>query len=611
MTTAPTTVIKSRRTESPEGVVRALDLPPVLADLVLGVVRRCRLWKGERAEVARELGAHMADALEAGDAIPAIVERFGDPARAAVLLTRAKKRLRPMWWRAMRRSLHAMGALVALAIVAYAVAAARYYSGSPSIRRNYMKEMNASVLATPADQRAWPVYIEALREFGAFPEFFNNVPQSPRKPGDPSWDEHVAWVRSHEAGLALVRLGASRPSVGYVVGSGLDPEYVKVLEAITPTYKPDPQPEVENPLLVGVLLPHLGEMRKLARVVALDAHAAAAERDRARFVADVAALLGIADQNLDGAYMISGLVGCAVYELARTTASDHLLTEGFLTEDDLRALAHRFGARSHLAIDVVGERRMFDDIIQRFYSDDGHGDGRLVRSAEFDRLFDEFGIARPKALPAWKAYQPIQSLMLPSRKELSGQVEAFAARAAADEALPSWRHDERAVDRLHRRLMGSGLNSIMPILAALQGDQDTSMIANALASRDRVAARRDAFLVVIALELHRRRHGSYPQRLDELVPGTLPEVPPDPMDGRPMRYRPPARPGERPMLYSVGCDGVDDGGVAPTSERGREIASTFQCLADYRHPREFTAEERAKLEAGRGDWIFWPEPAKP
>ena len=58
-----------------------------------------------------------------------------------------------------------------------------------------------------------------------------------------------------------------------------------------------------------------------------------------------------------------------------------------------------------------------------------------------------------------------------------------------------------------------------------------------------------------------------PKSLEELTPGYLTEVPPDPFDGEPLRY---ARTDEGYVLYSIGEDGEDDGGKeridGPTEE---------------------------------------------
>jgi hypothetical protein len=62
---------------------------------------------------------------------------------------------------------------------------------------------------------------------------------------------------------------------------------------------------------------------------------------------------------------------------------------------------------------------------------------------------------------------------------------------------------------------------------------------------------------LVAVERHRLAHAGLPETLDQLVPDYLAEVPVDPFDGRPLRYR---RTDQGFVVYSVGEDGKDDGG---------------------------------------------------
>ncbi len=62
----------------------------------------------------------------------------------------------------------------------------------------------------------------------------------------------------------------------------------------------------------------------------------------------------------------------------------------------------------------------------------------------------------------------------------------------------------------------------------------------------------------IGVQRYFRVHGKLPEKLDELVPTFLPSVPMDPYDGKPLRYV--VRQDEY-VVYSIGKNGVDDGGV--------------------------------------------------
>ncbi|HEY1172337.1 MAG TPA: hypothetical protein VGH19_13300 [Verrucomicrobiae bacterium] len=70
--------------------------------------------------------------------------------------------------------------------------------------------------------------------------------------------------------------------------------------------------------------------------------------------------------------------------------------------------------------------------------------------------------------------------------------------------------------------------------------------------------RRQQAIVATALERHRLKHGHYPDTLAKLIPDFLAQIPHDPMDGRPLRYR--LNPDGTFTLWSIGFDGKDDGG---------------------------------------------------
>jgi hypothetical protein len=63
----------------------------------------------------------------------------------------------------------------------------------------------------------------------------------------------------------------------------------------------------------------------------------------------------------------------------------------------------------------------------------------------------------------------------------------------------------------------------------------------------------------LAVRSHVAEHGRPPETLAELVPQWLPSLPTDPFTGRPFEYR---RQGRNWLLYSLGPDRVDDGGVS-------------------------------------------------
>lgn len=110
--------------------------------------------------------------------------------------------------------------------------------------------------------------------------------------------------------------------------------------------------------------------------------------------------------------------------------------------------------------------------------------------------------------------------------------------------------------------------------------------ASAIRKTIQTETSRRVVVTAIALKRFQLRHGKLPETLNELAPEFFRSVPIDPFDGKLLRYRPNAD--GTYLLYSVGEDGVDDGG---DPSLGLSTSSNF-----------FWQNNRAR------DWV-WPQPA--
>jgi hypothetical protein len=78
----------------------------------------------------------------------------------------------------------------------------------------------------------------------------------------------------------------------------------------------------------------------------------------------------------------------------------------------------------------------------------------------------------------------------------------------------------------------------------------------------------------MAVKRYRLAHGAWPADLAALVPAYLMEVPKDPLDGQPLRYR---RTPDGAVVYSVGKDLADDRGTLDrTGNRKEGVDVGFQ-----------------------------------
>ncbi len=123
-------------------------------------------------------------------------------------------------------------------------------------------------------------------------------------------------------------------------------------------------------------------------------------------------------------------------------------------------------------------------------------------------------------------------------------------------------------------------------LTALSGfqDEDFRICALTLCLCYRARCDLEAGLTMLALCEYQRQHGQYPDRLDDLVPGFLPRIPLDYADRQPLRYS--LKKDGTYLLYSIGCDGQDDGGRQVSGEyRWSQDAGNHDAVfSDIRRP---------------------------
>jgi hypothetical protein len=547
-------------------------LPDRLRVVVLDVVQRSRLWKSEKADVTIELIGHFADGLSSGQGAETLEVSFGSPPRVARLIRRAKHRQRPFVWKAWLRSLQVVGVLLALVVAVYVAATVRLFVGSPNIAHDYLADLNAGAAAVAPTDRAWPLYREAILELVERPAALDDD----MRPGHADWAEWRGYLESQAGALEMFRDAASRPGLGFVVGYSVDEED----RVLWPEIKGEGLPVG----LASILLPYLAELRTAARLLALDAHRAAEAGDGALATANVEAIIGIARHTREMPILINDLFSLALVRLAATTLGDLLSGQPeVLTDGQLLDLAHRLAAVQGGRLDVrlSGELLWFHDLMQRLYTDDGEGGGRLTA-----RGLQSLGSINAGSAAHTGPMAPALGLVVAGRREMTNEYLRWFAMAA-EFAKPLWRQDTGMLDRERQRVTSSRVYTAryLPVALILPAFSRFGI------EPELVTQERDAVCVAVALELYRRRTGYWPASLESLVPDLLPMVPPDRFDGNPLRYR---LVDGRPLVYSVGSDRNDDQGRAPRNKAGRW------------DPQRARLVSHGDREPADGDWILWP-----
>ena len=198
---------------------------------------------------------------------------------------------------------------------------------------------------------------------------------------------------------------------------------------------------------------------------------------------------------------------------------------------------------------VAAEAGLLGRYLDAAYSLDADGNGWLVLS----RLQSTLGVPRRPAGPRLGAWNAL-SVFFNDRRSVVRKIEQIRRSMLAAYGLPYAEGHARmtALKDDHRLNLLDG--PLYAVSISRYGASRYEMLFS-------IMARRRATDVAAALGAFRHERGAYPSALDELVGDYLDAVPLDPIDERPIRYRP--LPDEDDyLLYCVGRDGVDDGGVS-------------------------------------------------
>jgi hypothetical protein len=310
--------------------------------------------------------------------------------------------------------------------------------------------------------------------------------------------------------------------------------------------------DAETGLLLNMEMPELGAARAIARLNVGRASLALDAGNTADFAARMDELLAIGAKTGQSPTMISGLVGVAVQSLAMDTIRRAIAT-GRLTEPDLAALAASLDkhAMPDASKAIRGEQLLAEDAMEFVY----------VGGPAAMKQLQDMG----------KSGKTGTGLVLDRAKP------AIAPTAALGPGMPDFKAQMKLTAEYYSNLIRlAGLNAKarrdapMPAELAATVEKNlllgmlTPAIDRALTSRDQFNADRAGTRVIIALERHKLKNGSYPESLKALVPALIGEVPTDPFTGAALGYQGPKQgPFEgrhKFVVFAAGADCKNDDG---------------------------------------------------
>lgn len=308
---------------------------------------------------------------------------------------------------------------------------------------------------------------------------------------------------------------------------------------------------------IDLLLPELGAIRDMARANAARMRIARESKDAGEFVAAFEQNMAMGRMFSREPILISQLVGYAIVSLAASELADAVVS-GDIPPGALEALAaaiDRSTPMQPISWGIDGELLCTLDTIQWTHTDDGKGSGRRI-ATEMHQL-ESMTTGQGSGSGSSPLYN-LSALVYPSKAELVREtnryydrVRQYAAMSAAQRRATKARSPD--LESASMKWNYSLLKTVLPAFG------------NAIDRYDLVRTEIAGMRTMIAIERYIAAHGAPPQSLEMLAPAFLTSLPQDAFaeDGK-FKYRVLSSPdaqGRKYLLYSIGRDGKDDGGV--------------------------------------------------
>jgi hypothetical protein len=538
-------------------------------------------------DAVSEISDHFRAALAHGRSVKEIVTGLGPAGAFGSQWGRTRS---PARW-VMAQGMTWTRRLIAACFVGYIAlwACLRWAQPAPSV--DYYALLNQPTLTTPADTHAWPFYRQALLDprmhadamYQVFAQPGSNGNEAPLdsliRPGDAGWPRIVAYLNDIQPLLDLVRQGADKPNLGCLFmrthnqpqddrrALAQDP-----LEALEPT--PVPADALACRLAAGHVnefdLPHFSTIQTLTAPITADMLHAADRSDRKRVLEDFQTLLKVSRQLrqvpvFSARTYAVGIVNRAAQRIAVIAMS----YPGLLSETDLadirRTSSNEINQFTTLTpiLDV-----QYLDRVQRSYTRDG-GNGRITLDGALFLFGSLSGhdVRSITVAPTFQArflaecYLPFLYLTLPREKELNRQrAQVLAGALLSDVSLLVTQEPWNVVTRPPKFFeKDTGPQDWFTEMLFFGSPADYSTFGHlktvALWQSQTQAQIDDSLLAVAQYRAH---FGRYPENFAQLIPDILP-MPPAAME--PDQFLILKSTNDGPVIYSIGVNGTDEGGV--------------------------------------------------
>ena len=343
-------------------------------------------------------------------------------------------------------------------------------------------------------------------------------------------------------------------------------------------------------------LPDLVRLKRTAQVLSAatvwDLH----ENDAASAVTNVHALLSIVDAWQEEPLTISQLVRAAMAHIA-LSAQWELLQSTNLSDGQLALLQEDWKKMNFIQPMVVTlemERAMGVMYIENYRTSNeltgmtssGYGSSSGGSSGDLWDALKELasGTRQRASTTLWRtswSYDDELSLMqgeqilIETARQICTNGCFKNALADCNRRLKASRPSSKSIGWLRRNL------DSYQVWATLGSSGEA--LEGTLSRMLKAQAARELALSAVALKRYQLRHGEYPAGLADSSPEFVSEIPRDPVDGNPLRYK--LNGDGSLLLYSIGEDGKDDGGDARTSSSMHSGSLSWRFGRDWVWPQ--------------------------
>lgn len=562
------------------GTGKVIALSQSILDLISKVVKKTKLRKAERVDVARELTSHFQEALVTGKQPDEAIQKFGDVNESARTLRAAAIAKRNPIDRALGQTCMWSMRAVAVLVIAYAVVAVYFNTQSRVVSFDPIKRYSDSLpVAKSPDQAAWTGIRDALIAMGL-------GRSDPRRestgvtavldkplPSDELWTEAAGWVASNQPQIAALQAATKRSIFGYPTGSVMtevDRKFFGIQSfAHLPTEATVNDIEAEIPFL-GLVLPQLSSMRTATRILATDMVHAVEMGDGERATRDAESMIALSIHVQEGRMLIGDLVGMSIRSM---TVNNILMVLEWKPKifNDTQLQRLQIALRSvPLKLerpDFTTERIMYEDLVQRFYTDDGHGDGWFAPTWKFIKVVQLLesvsgvaGIEKKRnnpsqlvALGFLAVGRPFGVYMVAGRKESNEKFDEFSRRFEGGQGLSL------------REVVAAGIQNKDDFQSMIENNSTRWLLLRFIMSTHAKVAldfridqeKRNAAVVAIAAEQFYRANGKWPASANDLASLCNGKAPHDPWCDKPIMM---ASNADGFRMWSVGRDEVNDQG---------------------------------------------------